>query len=78
MSIKTTSEELKETFKEKFLGTDAPESVSLESKATFLKYASLEENGELFMSQEDFINAIAPPEEDYVGCSQPTQVREEY
>lgn len=66
MSIQKTSEELKEALKEKILGSEAPESVSSESKTTFLKHASLEENGELFMTQDDFIDAIAPPEEDYV------------
>ena|ERR1700761_5061551 len=56
-----------EAVKESLLGKEAPASLSSESRLTFLKHANKEEDGELYMSEEDFINAIAPPEEDYVS-----------
>ncbi|KIW17084.1 hypothetical protein PV08_04275 [Exophiala spinifera] len=54
-----------EAVKESLLGTTQPESLSSEAKATFLKNSRQGEDGELYMNEEDFINAIAPPEEDY-------------
>ncbi|KAK5084323.1 mitochondrial aspartate-glutamate transporter agc1 [Lithohypha guttulata] len=63
--VPAKAEQIKESLKETLIGTEAPEGVSQESRARFLQHASLEENGELLMSQEDFVNAIAPPEEDY-------------
>jgi len=66
MAALPAAETIKETVKETLLGTETPEGVSTESRARFLQYASLEEDGELFMTQDDFVNAIAPPEEDYV------------
>ena len=58
-----------EAVKESLLGTTTPESLSTESRITFLRHANKDEAGELYMSEEDFINAIAPPEEDYVSSS---------
>jgi solute carrier family 25 aspartate/glutamate transporter 12/13 len=64
----------KEVVKEKLLGTQLAEDVqlSVQSKATFDKNARRDpESGELFMGEEEFINAIAPEGEDYVShCSQ--------
>lgn len=37
----------------------------LESTAAFDKFASIEENGQKFLSVDDFVNAIAPENEDY-------------
>lgn len=37
----------------------------LESSAAFNKYASIEENGQKYLSVDDFVNAIAPENEDY-------------
>lgn len=55
---------------ESLLGSEAPSSLSSESKDRFLKYARQdEEDGDFFMHSEDFVNAIAPPEEDYVSCA---------
>ena len=56
-----------DSIKESLLGSTQPENLSLESRHTFLKYAQQGENGEHFMSEDDFVNAIAPPEEDYVS-----------
>lgn len=68
-TVPATVEKVRESLKETLLGTEEPENVSAESKTRFLKFASLEDGGEQFMSQEDFINAIAPPEEDYVSTT---------
>ena len=56
-----------EAVKESLLGSSAPPSLSTESRMTFLKHAKKDQDGELYMNEEDFINAIAPPEEDYVS-----------
>jgi hypothetical protein len=56
-----------ESVKESLLGTTKPEELSQTSRATFLKYAQRDESGELYMGEEDFVNAIAPPDEDYVS-----------
>ncbi|KAH8599900.1 calcium-binding mitochondrial carrier protein-like protein Aralar1 [Bisporella sp. PMI_857] len=58
----------KEVVKEKLLGTDQVEDVllSADSKATFEKNAKADpETGELYMSEAEFIDAIAPPDGDY-------------
>jgi solute carrier family 25 aspartate/glutamate transporter 12/13 len=60
----------KEVMKEKLLGTEVAADVQLSalSKETFDKNARKdEESGELFMGQDEFINAIAPGGEDYVS-----------
>lgn len=55
-----------DSIKESLLGKTQPPELSKESHANFLKFAK-EENGEHYMGEEEFINAIAPPEEDYVS-----------
>lgn len=52
---------------ESLLGVEAPANLSTESRARFLQHARQEEDGETYMYPDDFINAIAPPEEDYVS-----------
>ena len=47
--------------------------LSLETRATFGKFAKPDENGEMYLGEEEFIDAIAPPEEDYVSHSQSPQ-----
>jgi solute carrier family 25 aspartate/glutamate transporter 12/13 len=62
---------VKEVVKESLLGSELPSDVQLsaQSKATFDKNARKDEkSGELFMGEEEFINAIAPEGEDYVRC----------
>jgi solute carrier family 25 aspartate/glutamate transporter 12/13 len=61
---------VKGVVKESLLGSEqqANVQVSAQSKATFDKNARKdEESGELFMGEEEFINAIAPASEDYVS-----------
>lgn len=62
----------KEVVKESLLGTEVVDEVqmSAQSKATFEKNARRdEESGELFMGEEEFVNAVAPVGEDYVSAS---------
>lgn len=57
-----------ESVKESLLGTSQPAQLSSSSRTTFLKHARRDEDsGELYMGEEEFINAIAPPEQNYVS-----------
>ena len=56
-----------ESIKESLVGTTEEPQLSQEVKANFMKYAKADENGELYMGSEEFIDAIAPAEEDYVS-----------
>ncbi|KAJ5381090.1 uncharacterized protein N7496_003518 [Penicillium cataractarum] len=56
---------VKDTVKETLVGsTEAPE-LSHQARSNFLRHAQKDENGELFMAEDDFINAVAPKQEDY-------------
>jgi solute carrier family 25 aspartate/glutamate transporter 12/13 len=60
----------KEAIKESLLGSEAAADVQLsaQSKATFDRNARRDEGtGELFMGEQEFINAVAPEGEDYVS-----------
>ncbi|KAL1875272.1 hypothetical protein VTK73DRAFT_10228 [Phialemonium thermophilum] len=57
---------VKEAVKESLIGTQEPIQVSSQTKARFNSYAVKDqETGELFMGPEQFIDAVAPPNEDY-------------
>lgn len=60
---------VKETVKETLVGTATEEpgsQLSAQSRARFNSHAAKDpETGELYMGQEEFINAIAPKDEDY-------------
>lgn len=61
---------VKAAVKESLVGTETAGDVQLsaQSKATFDKNARKDEaTGELFMSEQEFINAVAPDGEDYVS-----------
>lgn len=59
-----------ETVKESLLGTSLPGELSPSSRTTFLKHARRDEDtDELYMGEEEFVNAIAPPDQDYVSRS---------
>ena len=61
---------MKESVKESLLGSDhsADVQLSAQSKAAFDKNARKDpETGELIMTEEEFVNAVAPPGEDYVS-----------
>ncbi|KAJ5722053.1 hypothetical protein N7488_000088 [Penicillium malachiteum] len=56
---------IKEAVKEQLVGsTEAPQ-LSHQARSNFLRHAKKDENGELFMTEDDFINAVAPKHEDY-------------
>lgn len=55
------------SIKESFVGTTEEPLPSQEVRTTFLKYAKPDENGDLFMGSDEFIDAIAPAEQDYVS-----------
>lgn len=56
--------------KESLLGTTTEPELSAQTKATFDRNARQDEaDQELYMTEEDFVNAIAPASENYVSCS---------
>lgn len=56
--------------KESLLGTTKEPELSTQSKATFNRYArQYEETQDPFMTEEDFVNAIAPERENYVSAT---------
>ena len=59
----------KETIKESLIGTTQVPPLSQEVRANFMKHAKPDEQGELYMGSEEFVDAIAPVEEDYVSCA---------
>jgi solute carrier family 25 (mitochondrial aspartate/glutamate transporter), member 12/13 len=59
---------VKEAVKETLVGVEEPVQLSTQTKARFNSHAVKDpETGELFLGPEQFINAVAPPEEDYVS-----------
>lgn len=48
------------------VGASTEPQLSEDNRSTFLKYAHKDEDGESYMSEQEFINAIAPTSEDYV------------
>ena len=58
-----------ESVKESLLGTTQPEDLSQAARGTFTKYAKRDGEGELYMGEEEFVAAIAPPDEDYVSLT---------
>ena len=72
---KETVEKIKESdiaqgVKESLVGTEVDAQPSAQIRADFSKHAIRdEETGEEYMGQTEFVNAIAPPEEDYVSTN---------
>ncbi|MCJ1242875.1 mitochondrial aspartate-glutamate transporter agc1 [Trapelia coarctata] len=56
---------VKEAVKESLVGMTIEPQLSQQARATFLKHARQGPDGESYMTEEDFINAIAPEKEDY-------------
>lgn len=74
MAANPTVVKVTETVKESLLGAEVPQQLQLsaETKANFVKFARPDdESGELYMGEEEFINAIAPSSEDYVSAELP-------
>lgn len=56
--------------------SEDPSSLSAGSKARFNKFAKRdEETGELYLGRDEFIDAIAPIDEDYVRSCRPTSAQ---
>lgn len=65
---------VKDVVKESLVGTTREPELSQEIRATFNRYSRLDEafdeaSGERYMTEEEFVNAIAPFDEDYVRTS---------
>lgn len=59
---------VKEAVKETLIGSQEPVQASGQAKARFNKNAAKDpQTGELFMGPDEFINAVAPADEDYVS-----------
>ena len=59
---------LTESVKESLVGTTVEPQLSQQAWTTFDRNARKDvESGELYMSEDEFINAIAPANEDYVS-----------
>ena len=57
----------KVAIKETLLGTESEPDLSLQSKASFDRNARTDEaTNEKYMTEDDFVNAIAPSTENYV------------
>lgn len=56
-----------ETVKEKLVGSTEEPSLSHQARANFFRHAQKDDKGDSFMNEEDFINAVAPKQEDYVS-----------
>src|SRR4051812_10738522 len=69
---------VKEAVKETLVGSEEsePALLSVQTKARFNSHAIKDaETGELFLGPDEFINAVAPPDEDYVSQCFPARMR---
>ena len=63
---------VKEAVKETLVGTTREPELSQEIRATFDRNSRQDEaSGESYMTEEEFVNAIAPANEDYVSLPNP-------
>lgn len=61
---------VKGSVKETFVGIVHEPDHLVSVRSQFEKFApSSEEDGERYMTEDDFVEAIAPPNENYVRCS---------
>lgn len=68
ISSQPVATKVKESVKEKLLGKEEPAQPSAQTKATFTKHARPDEqSGELVMTETEFVDSIAPANEDYVS-----------
>ena len=69
-SLKEKAVKVKESAKEKLVGVEMEDKSTAQTRAEFMQHAVQdEESGEYYMGQTEFVNAIAPPKEDYVRIS---------
>lgn len=63
---------VKEAVKESLVGTQEPVPLSSQTKARFTSHAVKDpETGDLFLGPNEFIEAVAPADEDFVSCLPP-------
>jgi len=68
----STTTTIKETVKETLLGVEDEPQLSNQTRAEFMQYAKTDaESGDFYMTEDDFVNAIAPESEDYVRFLKP-------
>lgn len=66
---------IKEAVKETLIGSEESIQVSAQTKANFIKHALKDpETGDLYMGADQFIDAVAPANEDYVSRPLPRGV----
>lgn len=58
---------VKESVKEKLVGSTEKPQLSHQARSNFLRHAQKDENGEPFMNEDNFIDAVAPKQEDFVS-----------
>lgn len=58
---------VKEAVKETLVGSIEPQELSAQTKARFIRHAIKEDGAEPYLGPDEFINAVAPPSEDYVS-----------
>ncbi|VBB75371.1 Putative calcium-binding mitochondrial carrier protein Aralar1 [Podospora comata] len=56
---------VREAVKETLVGSTEPQELSAQTKARFIKHAIKEDGAEPYLGPDEFINAVAPPSEDY-------------
>lgn len=63
-------EKVKDSVKESLLGTEVEPQLSAQTRAEFMQYAKKDEEAdEYYMTEKEFVNAVAPEGEDYVCWS---------
>ena len=67
---------VKDAVKESLMGKTDEHQMSHQIKSNFYHHSHKDEQtGELFMTEDDFINAVAPKQEDYVSVCRPPGCR---
>lgn len=67
---------VKEAVKESLVGTQEPVPLSSQTKARFTSHAVKDpETGDLFLGPNEFIEAVAPADEDFVSSLLPLPLR---
>lgn len=56
-----------EAVKESLVGFSKPQEMSVENRTSWVQYAKKDDDGELYMDPESFVDAIAPLGQDYVS-----------
>ena len=65
----STTATVKEAVKETLVGVEEHAELSTKNRASFHKHAQKDpQSGEAYMTEEGFVDAIAPPDEDYVSA----------